>query len=113
MKARIQSKDGYRVISLNRRRAIREKCLNCSAWSIKEVEQCSFEGKCPLWPYRMGTGKQNAKNRDKAIKAYFLWCMNGQRAEIAKCVSRGCALPLFVRPVLGNRILYLKNLTGV
>ena len=95
MKAEILTKHGVRIIDLNRRRAIRERCLNCSGWTLKEVEFCSFSDTCSLWPYRMGRGKQNAKARNKAIKSYCLWCMAGNRAEIAKCVSPHCALFLF------------------
>ena len=92
MQRKIQSRHGYRVLNLNRRRAIREKCLNCSCLIPKEVEHCSFQD-CPLYEYRSGLGRQNPKARDKAIKAYCLWCMAGQRAEIARCVSVHC--PLF------------------
>ena len=97
MKATIQAKKGLQTLNLNRRRAIREKCLNCSCWSNKEVEKCVFNPEypkaCSLWPYRMGTGKQNAKARDKAIKSYCVWCMAGSRAEVGRCVSPYC--PLF------------------
>lgn len=85
-------KPGLKALALNRRKAIRERCLNCSCWIPKEVHQCVFHN-CPLYQYRSGKGRQNAKARDKAIKAYCLWCMAGQRSEIAKCVSVNC--PLF------------------
>jgi hypothetical protein len=92
MKATIQGKTGLKRLNLNRRRTIRERCLNCSCWIPKEVEHCTFKG-CPLYEYRSGKGRQNAKARDKAIKAYCLWCMGGHRAESAKCISIHC--PLF------------------
>ena len=101
MKAEIMSNNGYKVVNLNRRRAVRERCLNCSCWNHKEVRDCSFKD-CPLYVYREGRGAQNAKERSKAIRAYCLWCMNGQREEIVKCVSRHCALFLF-RRTAGDR----------
>jgi len=94
LKVSIQSKDSSKIISINRRKAIREKCLNCSGWSLKDVTDCEFEGSCQLHPFRSGRGKQDAKARLKAIKDYCLWCMNGQRYEVAKCTAPDC--PLFV-----------------
>lgn len=92
MKVKILDKDGFKVTNLNRRKAIRERCLNCSGWYYKEVATCSFHD-CPLFPFRSGRGKQNAKVRAKAIRAYCLWCMNGQLGQVSKCVSEHC--PLF------------------
>jgi hypothetical protein len=92
MKVKIQSKHGHKIIDLNRRKAIRERCLNCSAWIPKEVSNCEFVD-CPLYSFRSGKGKQNPKKREKAIRKYCLWCMNGQRSEVSKCVSPDC--PLF------------------
>ena len=34
-------------------KAIRAKCLDCSAGSVQEVRLCPVEG-CVLYPYRMG-----------------------------------------------------------
>ena len=92
MKAKILAKDGYRIVDLNRRRAIRERCLNCSGWFPSEVANCNFSD-CQLYPFRTGRGKQNPKARAEAIRSYCLWCMAGQRSEVAKCVSKTC--PLF------------------
>ena len=94
MKAKIQTKNGYKVIDLNRRKAIREKCLNCSGWIPKEVSNCDFVD-CPSYPFRSGRGKQNPKLREKAIRKYCLWCMCNQRSEVSKCVSRDCPLSPF------------------
>ncbi len=91
MKVTIMWKTGLRTLDLNRRKAIREKCLNCSAWSTREVRNCKFTD-CALHLYREGTGKQDPKDRDRAIRGFCFWCMAGQRAEIAKCVSVHCAL---------------------
>ncbi len=92
MKVSIQHKYGPRLVDLNRRKAIRERCLNCVAWERGRVKTCEFEGDCHLWPYRMWTGKQDAKARAKAIRDYCLWCMCGQRSEIAKCTCPDCPL---------------------
>jgi hypothetical protein len=111
MKATIMSKNGYKVLNLNRRRAIRERCLNCSCWIPKEVQHCVFQD-CPLYEYRSGKDRQNARARDKAIKAYCLWCMAGQRAEIAKCVSVHCALFRFRRGKAEKAIPMLQKAHG-
>lgn len=34
-------------------RAIRERCLDCSGGSVKNVRECPVTA-CTLWPYRMG-----------------------------------------------------------
>lgn len=91
MKVSICRKNGHEVINLNRRRAIRERCLNCSGWISKEVNDCEITD-CPLYPYRTGTGKQNPKHRKKEIRGYCLSCMNGQRVEVKLCPSKDCAL---------------------
>lgn len=94
MRVPVLRKNGVRVINLYRRRAIRERCLNCSSWSHKEVTMCKFNN-CPLYPFRMGKGKQDAKARSKAIRTYCLWCMNGQRSEVSNCPSVDCPLFLY------------------
>ena len=91
MKVKIQSKNGHKAMHLNRRRAIRERCLNCSAWSTSEVLNCEFTG-CALYHFRSGQGKQNAKLRSKAIRDYCLWCMVGSRSEVSKCPTADCSL---------------------
>ena len=91
MKVKIQSKNGTKIISINRRKTIREKCLNCSAWSYAEVTNCEFTD-CDLYPFRTGRGKQNAKARAKAIRDYCLWCCAGQLMEVSKCPSIDCSL---------------------
>ena len=86
----IQSKRGLKTISLNRRRAVREKCLNCSVWSPREVAECIFDD-CPLYPFRSGQGRQDAKARAKAIREFCSQCMAGYRPS--DCVVSHC--PLF------------------
>lgn len=93
MKVQIYAKGGFKLKTkdLNRRKAIRERCMNCSEWSPKEVENC-FADDCQLYPYRSGQGKQDPKARSKAIRGYCLWCCAGQSYEVQKCVSRYCSL---------------------
>lgn len=38
---------------LTRGQAIKQKCLDCSAYDRKEVKNCEFKG-CPLYKYRLG-----------------------------------------------------------
>ena len=87
----IQGKAGPKTVNINRRKAIRERCLNCSGWSAGEVKECQLSN-CQLYPFRTGQGKQDPKARNKAIHQYCLWCVNGQRAEVAKCPSFDCSL---------------------
>ena len=89
IKVKIQYKNGHKVVELNRRRAIRERCLNCSAWSPKEVAECKFTD-CELYPFRTGQGKQNAKARTKAIRKYCQWCMATEQPS--RCVVKDCPL---------------------
>lgn len=94
MKFSILDKNGNsKIVNLNRRRAIWERCMNCSAWSFKEVRNCSFK-ECQLFPFRTGKGKQDANARSKSIRDYCLrFCMNEQSGEVSKCPSRDC--PIF------------------
>lgn len=90
-KADILSRHGVKTVELTRRRAIREKCMDCSAWRSTEVDRCSFR-KCALFPYRTGKGKQDAKARNKAIRTHCTWCMAGDVHEVKRCTSPHCAL---------------------
>jgi len=40
-------------------KAIRQKCLDCSCGSDKEVRLCTVYD-CPLYPYRMGRGPRTS-----------------------------------------------------
>lgn len=92
MEFRIQTRDCTKVVNLNRRKAIRENCLNCSAWSVKGVRDCQ-QGECSLYSFRSGTGRQDPEAREKAIRQNCLWCCVGQRSEVSQCPVRDC--PLF------------------
>jgi len=92
MQVRIQSKNGHKEINLNRRKAIRERCLNCSRWSYIEIENCEFID-CDLYAFRMGIGKQDADLRHEAIRKHCLDCCAGNKLEVLKCPAADC--PLF------------------
>ena len=87
----IMGKNGIKKIKLNRRTAMRERCLNCVGWIPKEVTNCEFL-KCLLYPFRTAQGKQDSKKKFKAIRKYCLWCTVGQRKEVTLCPSRDCPL---------------------
>jgi hypothetical protein len=89
IKVEIRSKHGHKTIELTRRKGIRERCLNCSGWSWKEVAECKLTD-CQLYPFRTGVGKQDSKKRTKAIRDYCAWCMSTEQS--ARCVVRDCPL---------------------
>jgi Zn-finger protein len=108
MKVAILGKNGLKVVDLNRRKAIRERCLNCAGWSHKEVANCFFKD-CPLYPFRSGQGKQNAKARAKAIRKFCQWCMNGQHGDVSRCPSIDCSLFPY-RRIKTDRSTEIKSL---
>lgn len=93
MRVKIQSKTGTKELNINRRKAIKEKCLNCTAWFYPEITNCKFT-ECALYHFRTGVGKQNPKNRASAIRNYCLWCVDNTSYEVTKCTAKDC--PLFV-----------------
>lgn len=46
-------KDSKKTKALTGMSAIREKCLECSAWSFEEVRGCPSKD-CSLYPFRFG-----------------------------------------------------------
>ena len=74
-------------------KAIRKKCIDCSGYELKRVSECPFDGvkeeKCVLYPLRMGRGSRSTL---RPIRAYCIWCMNGQRGEVRLCPSVDCSL---------------------
>lgn len=42
-----------KTINLTPMKAIRQKCLECCAWSFKEVKECPCPN-CALYPFRYG-----------------------------------------------------------
>jgi hypothetical protein len=47
---------------------------------------------CPFLPFKSGQGKQNANERDAAIKKQCSYCMQGNRNLISNCTSRSCSV---------------------
>ena len=107
MKFKIISQSGHKIINLNRRKAIRERCLSCAAWHPSEIANCQMSN-CQLHPFRSGNGKQDSKARDKAIRAYCLWCGAEQSHEVRKCPAFECSLWPYRKSVI-DRSLELKN----
>jgi len=103
MKILMIDKNGLEFVNVNRRKAIHERCINCSGGHPKDVTDCKFT-QCPLYPFRTGHGKQDAKLRTKAIKEYCLWCANGQVGEVTKCPSKNCPLYLYRKGSLEKTI---------
>jgi hypothetical protein len=91
MRFHVQGKNGPEIMALNRRRAIRERCLNCVGWIPSEVRNCDFTW-CALHPFRMGTAPQDAQKRSKAIRKYCLQCCCDQSEEVRLCPVRDCSL---------------------
>jgi hypothetical protein len=79
---------------LNRREAIRARCIDCCGYERGRVAECEAED-CPLYPFRMKNSKHDAKARNKAIRGYCSWCMFGSRTEVNACPSAGCSLHPF------------------
>ncbi len=109
MKVKIRSKTGFKITDLNRRKAIRERCLNCSGWHPLEVTDCVHKD-CQLFSFRLGTGKQDSKARSKAIREYCLWCCADQPFEVRKCTATTCPLWPYRKSTI-DRSQEIKNLT--
>jgi hypothetical protein len=113
MKVAIQNKDGHlKVVDLNRRKAIRERCLNCSGWCFSDVRECKFT-ECVLHIYRTGNGKQVAKAREKAIREYCLWCCACKRKGVTQCKAVDCPLFAFRKKRIDKSVkFYLTTKKG-
>ena len=99
MQMKIRTKDGHKVVALNRRKAARERCMNCAGWYYNVVAKCEMPD-CQLFPYRMGTEKQDAAKRKKAIMKYCTWCCDGSEREKGKCPAYDCPLWAFRKTTL-------------
>ena len=108
MKVSILRKNGYEVVNLNRRRSIRECCLNCSGYEYKAVANCEFSC-CPLFHFRFGHGKQDSQTRAKAIRRYCLGCVLGRRSEVSNCPCKDCSLFPYRQSVV-DRAAEIKSL---
>ena len=76
--------------AISARRAIRLRCLDCAETETVvgscEVGPDSHEP-CPLWFCRRGPSVTKAHKGSplKAIRAYCLWCMNGNAKLVREC----------------------------
>ena len=109
MRVKIQSKTGSKIVNLNRRKAIRERCLNCAGWSHNDVKNCEFQD-CDLYPFRFGTERQNAQKRHSAIRNYCLhYCCVGNKHELYKCPSTDCSLYAYRKSYTDNSVKISPN----
>jgi len=106
---------GYRIVNLNRRRAIAEKCLDCSGFIPAERRTCTITD-CLLYPYRTGVGKQDSDARNRYIRAYCReTCMESNQGYVSKCTSPGCPLYAYRMAVvdtsvaINNDVLMLES----
>jgi hypothetical protein len=64
----IMSKDGgSKVVDLNRRKAVRERCLNCVGWEVQRVNGCE-DTSChptPSGPAGAGRARRTGRGRSK------------------------------------------------
>ena len=61
------SKDGLKTKNLTGMSAIREKCLDCMAWSSHEVKLCPAKD-CALHPFRFGHyPKKHGQEDEKTV----------------------------------------------
>jgi len=92
----IRNKTGFRVVRLNRRKAIRYFCAECVGWDTNEIGRCIGKypdgSMCSLHSFRSGQGEQNAKERDTAIKKQCRYCMQGNFISVGSCTSRYCPI---------------------
>jgi hypothetical protein len=107
MKVNILRKYGNQTVDLNRKKAIRERCKNCSGWNAVEVELCQ-QTDCQLYKYRMKGSNQNTKERDRDLRRYCLACCNGSLGEVKKCPSLDCPLYAF-RQTKVDRSIEIKS----
>ena len=69
-------------------RAIREKCLDCSAGSPAEVRMCTVgpeaKNPCPLFPYRLGKNPGAKRNLSPEARGRQAENLKIARAQIGK-----------------------------
>ena len=111
---RIRTKNGVQEVHINRRRACRFMCLECTGWEYNETSQCNgkmMDGSiCALFPYKDMSSKQNARGRSKAIRNFCLECMCGNVMDIVKCTSMLCPLYPYRNTKTDKTALTFKDL---
>ena len=112
----IRTKDGFRVVHINRRRACRFMCKECVGWEDEnEINNCTGEfldgATCHLHPFRQMGSEQNPSQRDKAIRLACLYCMGGHIKLVKNCVSKFCPLHPYRNATVDKAFLYGNELT--
>ena len=69
-------------------RVIRQHCYDCVV-TASEIEKCTFT-ECATYDYRLGKKPKGGKPA-KAMKAFCMYCMNGQAQLVRECESGNCA----------------------
>jgi hypothetical protein len=109
MRTTIMSRGGgTKIVDLNRRKAVHQKCLNCCCWEVHRVNACEHNA-CKLHPFRTGTGKQDAKARSQAIRDDCRDCTNG-RIELCSVIL--CPTYIYRKSVVDNSLIpgsFLQN----
>jgi len=101
--AKVRSRDGVKVVKLTRTKAVRERCLNCSAWSAYAVSQCPFTD-CPLYPFRTGKGvRGRSAEKNRAIVRYCQWCSNSRTPK--DCTAKLCPLYVYRTGHIDNSVV--------
>ena len=94
MKFMVYHTKRYRVLSFtSQRKAIKKHCEKTCIFSDSGPVYCPLED-CPLHSYQFGRGKQNPKERAKAIGDFcFKWCKKDITTDsVVYCKRPYCAL---------------------
>lgn len=77
-------------------KAIRERCINCSGYSLKEVRECTHD-ECPLHQYRFARRPREKASATpmKAIRKHCIECCNGNKREANLCPAQSCPLQAY------------------
>jgi len=99
--------EGFRIVDINRRKAIAEKCLNCSGFELTGRRDCRST-ECQLHPYRLGLGKCDSSARNVAIRSYCRdCCMDGNGYLVSVCSSPDCPLYPYRMTTIDRSIEFL------
>ena len=107
----IRTRDGFRVVHINRRRACRFMCKECVGWEHEdEITKCTGEfldgSFCHLHPFRQMRSEQKPSQRNKAIRMACLYCMGGHIKLVKNCVSIFCPLHPYRNTTIDKTSLY-------
>lgn len=113
-KKAIRTKDGFRVVHINRRRACRFACVECMGWAEGQVDKC--DGKmldgttCALVDFKKMDGQQSAAKRTRAIRAFCMECMDSHGRDVAGCKAVYCPLYPYRNTNVDASTLFNENL---